>query len=166
MRATVDIGEEHVPSSYETSTGGWFKKKEVTHYTAHYQTITVLLELTEEERSTIIRYKLQDEVLENIPKYTEEQLANMFESSNPNLKGGALEMWEQNAQELKAQHRAERNILTISDLLAQPYKKQFGGAQVREAAEFADKMKTKFLPRVGALLKQHADVPKSETLEF
>jgi hypothetical protein len=171
MRATVDIGEEDTTESYEVSTGGWFKKKEIVTYHPHYHTVTVLLELTEEERATIQKYDLQKQVLEDRPRWTADEVAEArqrhIDSNQENLNSRNVTLKaiaEQGVEDADESMRNQRDRTTVADLLAQPCVVRYG--KPLQAANYADRLKTKILPALSELLKKHATAPKSETLEF
>ncbi len=167
MRATVDIGEEDVTQTQRLPTGGWFKKYETITQNLHYHTVTTTVELTEEERAIIRNYNFSQEVLDDRPAHSREdieQYRGYYAMDLTKASDFIREQAQQNEDEAVATYAAERDQTSIADLLKQPFKRQCNNA--RDAAEYADRMKTKILPSFSALLKKHADVPKSETLEF
>jgi hypothetical protein len=126
------------------------------------------LELTETERATIKQYELDDVVLEDRPAFTEDQLLDIRVRDNEELKATKdlllKEIKRQVMDQSQAMSKTKRDTMRVGDLLVSPYSRVFDSPH--ESKEFADKLKTKYLPAVRKLIDGHSSAKQSETLEF
>jgi hypothetical protein len=132
--------------------------------------VTLVLELSEEERAIVRKHEIDCIEIDNAPAFTQQQLAEIQEqnrqeleaipSHNETLRTVTVESMEQAFQALKKQRRST----TVGDLLVIPYQVFFNDPH--EATQFANTLKTKYLPRVRALIDQYREFKASETIEF
>ena len=130
--------------------------------------VDMILELTETERAIIKQYELDDVVLEDRPTYTEDQLLDIRVRNNEELEATKdlllKEIKRQSMEQAQAMAKMERDTMRVGDLLVSPYTRVFDSPH--ESKEFADKLKTKYLPAVRKLIDVHGTAKQSETLEF
>jgi hypothetical protein len=171
MRATIQLNEMkqpraetvHTPHLIGEDTFTIVEKGEDFKFA-----IDMILELTETERAIIKQYELDDVVLEDNPAFTEEQLRDMRvrhrteldATKDPLLK----EITKQSMEMAQSMAKTHREQTRVGDLLVSPYSRVFDTPH--QAKEFADKLKTQFLPQIRKLIDSHADAKRAETLEF
>jgi len=130
--------------------------------------VDMVLELTETERAIIKQYELDDIVLETLPAHTEAYLAEMRAMYDSEIDAtrdmSVKEVRRLTMDQTLAQLKAERNITRVGDLLVSPYSRVTDSPH--EAKQYADKLKTQFLPAVRKLIDSHGSAKQSETLEF
>lgn len=130
--------------------------------------VDMILELTETERAIIKQYELDDVVLEDRPAFTEDQLVDIRVRDNEELKATKdlllKEIKRQVMDQSQAMSKMERDKMRVGDLLVSPYSRVFDSPH--DSKEFADKLKTKYLPAIRKLIDGHGIAKQSETLEF
>jgi hypothetical protein len=130
--------------------------------------VDMILEMSEAERALIKEHELDDMVLEDEPLYTEAELANLRRQDEQEVsatKGLVLEQIKKQVNEMSQTSRKEqRHITRVGDLLVSPFSRLCDSPH--EAKEYADKLKTKFLPEVRKLLDGYSGHKQTETLEF
>ena len=130
--------------------------------------VDMILELSETERAIIKQYELDDIVLEEHAAHTADQLAEIksryaeeIESTrDPLLK----KIREQTTEQALGMMKNDRKKTRIGDLLVSPFSRAFDSPH--EASEYADKLKTKFLPEIRKLLDRYSGRKQTETLTF
>jgi len=172
MRATVDVLEEDVKVPYQK----FVKKKlfggdvyETAYSEERRHVVSTLVELTEEELAIIRNYGFSTQLLDDSPAHTAEEIQSMQEAQEQSTllqhKDPAVRQfgWD-GVNEFMDKYKAERDRTSVADLLQRPLRREF--IKPIQAAQYADRIKTRILPALSTLLKKHANVPKSETLEF
>jgi hypothetical protein len=159
MKARIDIKEEDVvirPEEVKKSPFG--KKTVIPAETQRFLCLSLYVELSQEEKAIININHLDQIVLDvNVRDTTEEderELANARNEIERQIREAA-----QNPK-----HTFERSI-TLADFVANPFEWRF--YTVREANEYANKIKAKILPHLKEILTANYQVgPTSETFEF
>jgi hypothetical protein len=171
MRATIQINELRLPQ---------FKQERVRHLIGedsfvHVETgeltnyaVDMILQMTEMERAMIKQHQLDDIVLEDVPLFTEDELAGariddrarVDAAKDPLHKALEKQMVEM-ADEMK---KHERRKTRIGDLLVSPFSRIFDAPH--DANEYARKLKTEFLPKTRQLLDRYREYKQTETIEF
>ena len=171
MRATIQINELKHPrmkqerirhlvgeDSFVRTEAG-----EITKYA-----VDMILQMTETERATIKQHQLDDIVLEDVPLFTQDELASariddrarVDAAKDPLHKAVEKQMLEMTDEMKKHERRKTR----IGDLLVSPFSRIFDAPH--DANEYARKLKTEFLPKTRQLLDRSRDYKQTETIEF
>jgi hypothetical protein len=128
----------------------------------------MILEMSETERATIKEHQLNDILLEETPVYTEKQLLKTqaeFDEEVRATKDLILQQITADANKFRlARMKEDRTKTRIGDLLVSPFSRS--SDTPHKAKEYADKLKTKFLPEIRKLLDTYSGHKQTETLEF
>lgn len=171
MRATIQLNEYKVPRIEERRVPRFGSEDDFTYVEVGEDfkfSVDMILEMSETERALIRQHELDDIVLEDVPKYTADELAALARQDDQRVratKDMILEQVQKNVNELSTEHRkSERRITRVGDLLVAPFTREFDSPH--QAKQHAETLKTKFLPEVRKLLDGHTGHKQSETLEF
>jgi hypothetical protein len=171
MRATIRVNQIKVPRIERKRIGHLFTEDTfvdaVTGDDLRFA-VDMILELTETDRAIIKQDELDDIVLENIPLYSEAEILRRQVADREEVKATKdllmKEIKKNVTQDTPSLMKEARFITRVGDLVVSPYCRVFDSPH--EAREFADKLKTKFLPEIRKLLDTYGSQKATETLEF
>lgn len=141
---------------------------------AFIYSVDMILELTETERAIIKEHELDDIVLEDVSLYSKEDLQRKesdiakhhqaFEDAFTSDKMVREKLAEQMDTNTLAMMKTARLKTTVGQLLASPYSRVFNSPH--EANDYAQALKTKFLPEMKKIIDKHGAHKQTETLQF
>ncbi len=130
--------------------------------------VDMILELPESERALIKQYHLDDIVLEDVAAHSEEDFIRLRIESEEEAEAKRdplrREVSKQISANVETLWKAERRITRVGDLVVSPYSRDFDTPH--EANDYAEKLKTKFLPEVRKLLDRYKGNQPIGTFEF
>ena len=130
--------------------------------------VDMILQMSETERATIKEHQLNDILLEETPTFTEQQILKVEAECDEEVRATKdliLQQVTANVNKSRlARMKDDRTKTRIGDLLVSPFSRSFDSPH--KAKEYADKLKTKFLPEIRKLLDTYSGHKQTETLEF
>jgi hypothetical protein len=159
MKARIDIKYEEQVVQEETKTKGFFGSRTViTPVTYGRHVLYLYLEASEEEKAIIKLNRLDEIVLDG----------KTFDTSQKDAQGLAEAKNDIERKILQEVYEATSSFvrkITLADYLENPFK--WGFDTVVEANEYADKLKTKILPRIKEIMATNSQTgPTSESFEL
>ena len=171
MRATVQVNQMKMPRT---------ERKQINHLLTEHTfvdavvgeefkfAVDMILELTEAERAIIKEHELDDIVLEDVPRYSEDDILKRKVADQRQLDAikdpFRKEIMASVMKDAPTVMKEQRLVTRVGDLVVSPFTRVFDSPH--EAKEYADKLKTKFLPEVRKLIDSYGCHKQSETLEF
>jgi hypothetical protein len=171
MRATIQLNEYKKPRHERKRIYRLIGEHNYIYHEVGEDTcfsVDMILEMSETERATIKQHELNDIVLEETATYTEEEILKTkleCDEEERATKDLILKQITANVNELRVAGMKEHRTKTrVGDLLVAPFSRSFDSPH--KAKEYADKLKTKFLPEIRKLLDSYGTHKQTETLEF
>jgi hypothetical protein len=128
----------------------------------------MILVMSEKERSIIKEYKLEHVPIENDPTFSQEDIDKATAETRQRADAAKdiyLQAVRANILEMtRESFKSDRTITTLGDYLAQPFSRSFD--ERHEAAEYANKLKTKILPKIRALIDSSSREKTNDIVEF
>jgi hypothetical protein len=130
--------------------------------------VDMILEMTETERAIIKQHELDDIVLDESATYSDMDIIEAKRRQHDELKGTKdpllVQIKADVGKEVISDMQKDRTKTRVGDLIVAPFSRPFDSPH--KAKEYADKLKTKFLPEVRKLLDGYSAHKQTETLEF
>jgi hypothetical protein len=171
LRATMAFNTYKIPT-FETE---WYEglsaEKQTGFQTVH--SVDLMLELSEEERTIVIKNDLHTIVLEDKARYTKRDLERMRYDDKlmaESHKGRSFddqlvkEISKQTYEVVRELKSEERDSTHLGDYLIIPYVRTFD--HPHEAKRFADTLTTKILPQIKEIIDSYREHKSVKTLEF
>lgn len=171
MRATIQINPYKKPRVEKKRIARIVGEDDYTYVETGEDTcfsVDMILEMTEAERAIIKQHRLDDILLEETATYSEHDILKAkveMQAEVDATKDIGLGMIKSNVnKDVIDGMKKDRTKTRVGDLLVSPFSRSFDSPH--EANDYANKLKTKFLPQVRKLLDQYSQHKPSETLEF
>jgi len=172
MRATIHYNTFKMPVT-ETRYFEGVSADAQTGFDTRYS-VDMILEFSEEERGIILQHALQTIVLDDKPRYSASEIADIRRADELRAEsmGGrgeldliTKEIVRQNAAVSGAFAEGQRERTVLGDFLVAPYTKTFD--ESHDAKLYGEKLQSQILPNIKKLIESyrgHSDRPK--TIEF
>jgi hypothetical protein len=171
LRATIQINsvtvadreQRRIPRVFADDSIVYVEGEERTEYA-----VDMILELPEAQRAIIKQYNLHEYVIEDEPRYSSDQLAQIEQQhdgraaafKNPNV----AEIFNDQTREIMNMHKAARLQTKLGDYLVSPCTKLFKNRV--EANQYAEKLKTKILPQIKTILEANTAGESPQTIQL
>jgi hypothetical protein len=175
MQATITLGkdvQDRIEQQIERRSFGRSETKYVKIGEDITYKVGLVLDLTEEERSTVLEYGLGQIELENFATYTAEEIAQHDRDAQARVDAiGGSSQRAYNSRAISKQtndivhewHAKDRTIIRVADFFTNPYVRQFKTHY--EAVTYARRLKSQLLPRLRQLMEEVRSVPVEERFE-
>ena len=159
----ADREQRRIPRVFADDSIVYVEGEERTEYA-----VDMILELPETQRAIIKQYNLHEYVIEDEPRYSSDQLAQIEQQhdgraaalKNPNV----AEIFNDQTREIMNMHKAARLQTKLGDYLVSPYTKLFKNRI--EANQYAEKLKTKILPQIKTILEANTAGESPQTIQL
>ncbi|MGO8866413.1 MAG: hypothetical protein ACLQME_07935 [Alphaproteobacteria bacterium] len=171
MRATIQLNEIKYPITKQRIVQSAFGFPSAEHVPAGEETrysVDMILELPETDRAIIREHELTGIVLQEEPLYTHDRIIEQQMEFDQMIEAqhhaAAKASYMASKQMFLDGARTAKLTTRVGDLLVSPHSRMFETAH--EANEYAEKLKTKLLPRIKELIDQYRGHKQSQTVEF
>ena len=148
MEATIEVREfeidDYRTESYK-SLFGW-KQRTIDLGKKKQYAVDLTLMPSEEEKAIILKYKLNELAMEEMPAFSEELLAAFERADQEALKANYSERGERLFAEQLAELRAKKEQILLERYFDNPYTRSFSIRQ--DAHTYADKLEKEILPNI------------------
>jgi len=167
MKATIKRFERDAEIEEEQAGGGMFgNKKQMVKVKKHQIGVSLVIELTEEEKAIIELYGLKELIVEDEPAFTAARLAELHNKTVEQLSRKDKQSdWAPNhVQEMDKVYAAQRRQVKFGEYLKAPYER-FEDT-LYKAAQTYDLLKNQVLPTIAGVISTTKSRPVTETFEF
>lgn len=130
--------------------------------------VDMIITLSETDRAVIREHQLYGIVLQEEPMYTKHDIVARADELDEQAAAARHPVYkaiqESTNKTVVDRMRGDKRVTRVGDLLKQPFSRDFKNEH--SATEYADKLKTIFLPRLKELIEKYRDHKRNDTLEF